>query len=379
MGCRCAAFVVPTSKWSKKWICKSCGHSNKLHGDAALVTINSSNTVDVKEKGVVASVSSTASISKNPSSRNNGLSSQRSQSSPSSSCPDKHKTCIIIQRLLDCLEGYNKSKDGNDTDESFNKFMDEDYKHKIYDDYYHLTKSHQHELESIKQFAIESKKFSKCDLSTCNFANRHFRVDTAENSHYQTNKETMKYINIYVETLDSLHYYLFHLTETGMRESSQSDENNQQDDDERKKEENVSSEHFDSSFKRICNVIKNCREKTSRFTRINGNKFNISVVQSEVKGDDTFLDAVYEDISQNENDDIPFLVQKIIEMNGYDTDSLDLDLEMFINDETSNLSKLLSQHKGIHNKMVKLLQKYKSYVLHKDLCVSKANLRQFKY
>ena len=60
--------------------------------------------------------------------------------------------------------------------------------------------------------------------------------------------------------------------------------------DEEKQADDITSEHFDSSFKSISDKINSCRRKTSRFTRISGNKYNISVVDSEVKGNATFLE-----------------------------------------------------------------------------------------
>ena len=84
------------------------------------------------------------------------------------------------------------------------------------------------------------------------------------------------------------------------------------------------------------------------------------MIESEVKGDDTFLDAVYEEISQNVSDKSAFLAQAIIEANGYDTDALNLDLQMSINDDKSSLSELLSDNKETYMRMVRLLQKYTS-------------------
>ena len=280
------------------------------------------------------------------------------QSPTSSSCPYKYDACIPIQRLLISLE-YFTNDDETNRHELFNEFMDNIYKHRVYDDFYHLTKYHKHELEHITQFVTESNKFTECDLSFCNFANRHFGVDNAGSD--DSNITNMQYNDIYFETMDSLHYYVFHLVETGMRQRIQSDINDEQ---EEKEANQSSSQHFDLSFKNLCDSTIKCKNKTRRFPRISGNKFNISVVDSEVKSDDTFLDAIYEEISSKNNHGLVFLLKQIIESNGYDTDSLDIDLEIFISDEKSNLSELLSNHKGIHNKVTKLLQKYRSYVFY---------------
>ena len=205
--------------------------------------------------------------------------------------------------------------------------------------------------------AIESNKFTKCDLSICNFANRHFRVDTLQT--VEKHKENTRHNNIYADTMDSVHYYIFHLTETGMRQSIEANDDN--DSEEEKQENPSSSDYFDSSFKRECDIINESRETTNRFTRISGNKFNVSVVEDEVHDDDTFLDAVYAAVLPKDNDEnVVFSVKEIIEANDYDTDSLDLDFQMFITDKKSNLSQLLNDQKDAHDKIVKLLEKSKS-------------------
>ena len=284
------------------------------------------------------------------------------QISSISLCSNKYKKCIIIQRLLICLKYYSNLINTKNY-KTFYNFMDKIYKKQIYDDYYHFTKCHEKELKLIKSFAIKSYKLDKCKLSKCKYSDRHYRVDQDQNNRNRSNNdETMKYNDIYIETMDSLHYYLFHLTITGMRQNIDT-ENDQYDDE---KESNPSSsEHFDLSFKRRCDDINKNRNKTKRFKRISGNKFNISVVESEVNDDDTFLDAIYRQISRsqkNDKDKLVFQVKDIIETNGYDTDSLDIDIEMFINDKPSNLEQLLKDKKGIHKRIVHLLQKYKSYL-----------------
>ena len=70
---------------------------------------------------------------------------------------------------------------------------------------------------------------------------------------------------------------------------------------------------------------------------------------------------VYEAISQKYNKDLGFSVKHIIERNGYDTDSLDLDVGIFTSTNKSNLSLLLSSNGKVHDEIVRILQKYKSY------------------
>ena len=212
--------------------------------------------------------------------------------------------------------------------------------------------------------AIVSYNLSQCRLSTCQFSDRHYRVkhkhgdDIQHRNNNHNEHGEMKYGEIYMETMDSLHYYLFHLTMTGMRQTVAIDQDQQKE----KQAIDITAEHFDSSFKLLYDRINQSRRKTNRFTRISGNKFNISVVDSEVKGNDSFLDAVYNEILKTHHENLVFTAKDIIETNGYDTDSLDLDSEIFMTDQKSNLSELMGNGSDTHTLIVTLLQKYKSYV-----------------
>ena len=80
-------------------------------------------------------------------------------------------------------------------------------------------------------------------------------------------------------------------------------------------------------------------EKANRFTRVNGNKYLISAVNDVADedhfdngdGDDTFLDGIYKHLALNKNYNplIPKLLE-IISTEQYDTDSIDVDLDIFV-------------------------------------------------
>ena len=127
--------------------------------------------------------------------------------------------------------------------------MDQTYKQQICDDYYQFTKFHQTELKSIKALAVKSYKLTKCKLSTCKFSDRHYRIDQDNDTQHRNSndndRKTRKYAAIYMETMDSLHFYIFHLTTSGMRLTIQSDN----DEDEKNEDDN------DSSFNRTVRFL----------------------------------------------------------------------------------------------------------------------------
>ena len=102
--------------------------------------------------------------------------------------------CIKIKRLLASLTYYIKLD--SDHNEMFCDFMLSVYGPKIYDDYFHLTKYHQNQLNEIKNMLGSIS--TKCKLSSCNFANRHYRVSDVSSNNIN--------YNLYIEVLDSLHF-----------------------------------------------------------------------------------------------------------------------------------------------------------------------------
>ena len=80
------------------------------------------------------------------------------------------------------------------------------YRYQVYDDLFHITKCHQHELESITNYGMQSYKLKTCDISTCSFSDRHFRVNRIKHDN-----EEYKYFTVYSEIMDNIHFYLHHL------------------------------------------------------------------------------------------------------------------------------------------------------------------------
>ena len=51
------------------------------------------------------------------------------------------------------------------------------------DDYHHLSKSHDHELETIDEFAKSSGMFQPCDTEKCNYSDRRFKTTPSDYIH----------------------------------------------------------------------------------------------------------------------------------------------------------------------------------------------------
>eukprot|EP01084_Bolivina_argentea_P245448 410945_1 len=154
-------------------------------------------------------------------------------------CNQKYRKCKSIKRLFAALKLYstlNIIGDENDRD-VWNKFMNQIY-HNLIDDYIHFNNNHSHELENINKAIIDNKIVGliPCQISKCLFTSRH---------HNQASKTNENNLNpteqFYKQTMDSLHFYLFHCFDVGLRVKNETKEGN---DDKEKNE--AKSEYFDA-------------------------------------------------------------------------------------------------------------------------------------
>ena len=311
---------------------------------------------------------------KSSSSTNVDLTIFKSQKQISTDKSHQYENCISIQRLLTCMRYYtkldiHKNKDNIDI---FYNFMEEVYKYQIYDDYYHLIRFHQNELNQIMT------ELTRCNLDSCNFSNRHFRVNTTMTSSVD-NKQEMTYLQSYIEVMDSLHFYIHHLQDSSLR--FRNDMNMIQKDEDSKSDNIDNNKYFDEKFERMNKHTQNTRNITNRFSRLSGNKFNISVsdghkIQNEINANnpgfedvvqcgnkiiitqnytpfysvsvddenknidfDTYLDTLYSNLQNNKvSDNLLQSLYAIIIDDEYCTESLDYDLEMFKTDRISNVA-----------------------------------------
>ena len=155
-------------------------------------------------------------------------------------CSDKdYAHCIAINRLLVALRYYQTVN----ASANFTAFMMEKYKQRVFDDFIHLSREHQHQIEDIHQYFIQQKGGKECQVKSCDFASRHHRVDKndAINQTESESETTM----LYQEIMDSLHVYIYHLHQYGLR-TVEKEKNNEQ----KEEKQNVASEYqcYDREF-----------------------------------------------------------------------------------------------------------------------------------
>ena len=146
-----------------------------------------------------------------------------------------------------------------------------------------------------------------------------------------------------------------------------------------------SSPYFDETFSRLRDNIKQSTVKTDRFTRLGGNKYNISVVNDimddneqttlenkeksekiiikQKNGGKTFLDELYKYLSSKSSADKSSVakLKKLIKSHDYDTESVDMDVNIFKEYGVCNISLAFTGNEDMISTMIEYFDKSKSF------------------
>ena len=239
-----------------------------------------------------------------------------SSTSPTTKC-NSYSSCLAVHRLISLMKEFTKLENQH----VLVDFMENVYSIQIHDDMYHLMKYHQNDLEDIYQNLILNKyQLQKCNFRDCINSDRHYRV-------IKTNKNNKwKHLSLYIETMDSLHFLLYHLYDSSLRIKS------------------------GLNFSQILDEMSSTRTVTNRFGRLTTNKFNISadIERKDAVDDhdghdkdvcDTFLDSIYNSLLPK---DLVDSLKQIVSDQEYDTESLEQDMELFKIDKKSNISQQIN-------------------------------------
>ena len=199
-------------------------------------------------------------------------------------CKSDHTNCTSIRRLLAALKYFSVLNITNNRNrcDIFNDFINDVYGRQLLDDYTHLLNEHSQELQKIHASIINTKQFSKCEIKTCHFTSRHQGSGHQEIDANNINGETLDTkLNFYKQTMDSLHFYLFHCFDAGLRTMKHDDNETKTDDDDNKN----NFEYFDAEFSRINKMISERKHITNSFNRFKtkNTKFSIITTDNEHK------------------------------------------------------------------------------------------------
>ena len=269
--------------------------------------------------------------------------------------------CTPINRLLSALKYYSMLDIVNNTkhQDIFNDFINNIYGQQLINDYIHLINEHAQDLEEIHSSIINNKMFSKCNIKTCHFTSRH----ESEKDNDGNKKNALDpVLDFYKQTMDGLHFYLFHCFDAGLRTKKADNNDNDTDD-----EEGKGDKYFDVEFNRINKMISERKHITNSFGRFKSNKFNIITTPHNNDNDGnstTFLDEMYSHLASVgvPNNYIKKLKYFIMNQQ-YETDSLQYDvLNDDDDDNNGNIEQYISNKRCIGS-IKEFIKATKSYYL----------------
>eukprot|EP01084_Bolivina_argentea_P054605 100134_1 len=230
--------------------------------------------------------------------------------------------CVSLNRLLCALKYYTlldiiKNIQHRDI---FSHFITDIYD-SFLNDYIHLINHHTNHLYELNKSLTENK-FTLCNIKKCQFTARH---------HTQIKNALPPALNFFKQTMDSLHFYLFHLFECGLREKKL-DLNN----DDINSEERKDDDYFDAEFSRLHKSMNERKHITASFSRFKTNhKFTIKTSVDDINdnkeyetGDDeaTFMDEMYKYLRQVAvNQDSIAELKAFIDSEEFDSESIQYD------------------------------------------------------
>eukprot|EP01084_Bolivina_argentea_P260799 440550_1 len=253
-----------------------------------------------------------------------------------------YQDCIAMNRLFASLIYYSMLDIINNRKHKniFNHFMNEVY-HQFVNDAIHLNTQHSHELEQINE------ELTECNMSSCQYTSRHHDQQQAI---IMDNSDST--LNFYKQQMDSLHFYLYHCFDVGIRTKTEKSDQSPIYEEEKKDDM-----YFDAAFSRIHKIISQRKDTTKTFERFStktSNKFNIKTdeqIDNQADDDqhednDTYLDALYKHLK---NINIPQIyidkLYKFIQCEQYDTESIKLDITS--NTRNTNIANCVQNDKYI--------------------------------
>ena len=275
---------------------------------------------------------------------------------------NNYKQCKSISRLVVALKYYSVLNTNNNEKhrDIFIHFISTIYQN-ILNDYIHFLKHHGKQIEDIRSYFINDYNFTDCNITNCTFTSRHHRSNSHERVQQQLQQTSITLSNqkepldstfeFIQETMDGLHFYVFHLFEVGLRSSTKNNDKDKT----KLNEEKLESEYFDEEFKRLKTRISETQERTKSFERFGTNENNKFSIKTEFDKKEeindykdnqindnsdgmTYLDELYKHLNKN-GVDINAInnLKKFIQTEQFDTDSLAMDVA--IDGKQGNISR----------------------------------------
>ena len=187
------------------------------------------------------------------------------------------KHCTAIIRLSHALKYYSLLEPKyNQTHQDLLVSLIKDKYPDLLNDFIHLKDKHDAIIHKFKDMAIKNGVLEECDYQKCDFATRHHDgVNERDNDTISMDP----ICQVYAQVLDSLHFYLFHSVDAGLRFIRPNKSTWEQQINEIKKSDDNNNPYFDAEIAMMNKLLSTSTDKRRSFNRWsqNNGKFSISV------------------------------------------------------------------------------------------------------
>ena len=262
-----------------------------------------------------------------------------------------YQSCAYINRIIKALRFY-QSLD-SDNIESNDKLMQycTEKCPSMLNDYIHLITEHNEHLEAIHESLRKYDDLQECNITTCKFVVHHHR--NRNNKKYVNAHSDHKKIEYYKDLFGTIHCYLLHSFDVGLRIKSaeleiEKNESKSNDDE---SESETGEQCFDQAFSNIQQAVikrESTFNKLNDFERLNNNnKFEIGIgcneqdkkQQDENRTQITFTDGLLSHVQSTiKSKERLTTLQKFLSEEEYDTDAIIQDTNGLL----SNIYKFLN-------------------------------------
>ena len=243
--------------------------------------------------------------------------------------------CQSLKRLIYALKFYMKLNEqrGKNGIGAFTDFIKSKYRDYL-NDIIHLS-VHENDLEHIHHSLFTEYGMAQCDLKKCTFSDRRNRA-IADGGHSENGVDSAFYTNCF----DSVHHYLFHLFDLGLR-TLRADREFQQRRNDVFEDEEDNVRYIDNAFSKRKHRMKSIRrEYADFFGRCSGdnNKFTIhghAAISDSLEKDKTYFDRFIRALPHSNTAAIR--VTGYLLENAFDSDAVKQDIDRYPNLQNSNL------------------------------------------
>ena len=267
-----------------------------------------------------------------------------------------YKSCDSLARLFTSLQYYSllNITTNQQHQDIFQHFIAKVYSIEVLlNDYSNFIKYHSNNPQQISYHLVNEKSFKSCnDIKKCQQSSRHHRVNIDTDTKIDDNKLDPIF-NLFCQTLDGLHFYIFHLYHVGMRVNNDSSNHDNNDD----------WDFVDSTFGKVRELITSRQHTTASYDRFpraqdtKSSKFNINVNNKHnltVSGDNvdgtTYLDTIYKHLMESKIDrKTLYQLQQYLSNEEFCTESVDYDVNNDDDPSNGNIAKYINNPKCIQS------------------------------